>query len=285
MNDSPQTELISTQIQSISAQFEFEIAFALIDEKAELRYAHGDLDTNFALASVSKLFSSYAVLIAVDKGLLSLETPAVDGSCNVRELLSHAAGFAFDSLDYLAKPAKRRMYSNAGIEAAITALEKAAGVSFFAWVQKELIDPLELEGLVLQGSGAKDFSASVDDLLKLGIEYLKPTLISSELAEAMRTVQFAELSGVVPGFGRQNPNPWGLGPEIKGEKSPHWTGKLNSPQTFGHFGQSGSFLWVDPKLGLSAAFLGVKPFSEQHAKLWPELNDLLIEFHQGQSVS
>ena len=45
-----------------------------------------------------------------------------------------------------------------------------------------------------------------------------------------------------------------------------------SMQTFGHFGQAGSFIWVDPATGRSAAFLGAKPFSQIHKRLWPLLN-------------
>ena len=60
-------------------------------------------------------------------------------------------------------------------------------------------------------------------------------------------VQFPGLSGVLPGFGSQRPNDWGLGFEIRDGKTPHWTGSANSGRTFGHFGQSGTFLWVDPR--------------------------------------
>ena len=59
------------------------------------------------------------------------------------------------------------------------------------------------------------------------------------------------LAGVLPGYGRQTPNDWGLGCEIRDHKSPHWTAPENSPETFGHFGQSGSFLWVDRAAGLA----------------------------------
>ena len=38
-------------------------------------------------------------------------------------------------------------------------------------------------------------------------------------------------------------------------KSPHWTGSHNSPQTYGHFGQGGTMLWIDPvaRLGTRGA--------------------------------
>ena len=55
-------------------------------------------------------------------------------------------------------------------------------------------------------------------------------------------VQFPGLTGVLPGFGVQRPNDWGLGFEIRDAKSPHWTGSANSGRTYGHFGQSGTFI-------------------------------------------
>ena len=71
--------------------------------------------------------------------------------------------------------------------------------------------------------------------------------------------------------------PMGLGPEIKGDKSAHWTGTQNSARTFGHFGQSGSFLWVDPEAGLAAAFLGERRFGPDHVRIWPGITDAILE--------
>ena len=62
---------------------------------------------------------------------------------------------------------------------------------------------------------------------------------------------FPGLAGVLPGFGRFEPNDWGLGFELRDDKRPHWTGTGNSPRTFGHFGAAGTFLWVDPDAGLA----------------------------------
>jgi hypothetical protein len=52
-------------------------------------------------------------------------------------------------------------------------------------------------------------------------------------------VQFPGLVGVVPGFGRQEPNDWGLGFELRDHKAPHWTGSRNSASTFGHLAAAG----------------------------------------------
>jgi CubicO group peptidase (beta-lactamase class C family) len=81
---------------------------------------------------------------------------------------------------------------------------------------------------------------------------------------------------VLPGFGRQDPCDWGLGVELRDGKHPHWTGRRNSPQTFGHFGQSGSFLWVDPVAGVACAGLADRDFGPWAADAWPDLADRVL---------
>jgi CubicO group peptidase (beta-lactamase class C family) len=85
------------------------------------------------------------------------------------------------------------------------------------------------------------------------------------------SVQFAGLAGVLPGFGPSDPCDWGLGVEVKGAKRPHWTGPSNSPATYGHFGQSGSFLWVDPVVGVLCCGLADRPFGVWASRAWPAL--------------
>jgi CubicO group peptidase (beta-lactamase class C family) len=86
-------------------------------------------------------------------------------------------------------------------------------------------------------------------------------------------VQFPGLDGVLPGFGVQRPNDWGLGFEIRDGKSPHWTGAANSPGTFGHFGQTGTFLWVDPAAELALVVLTDRAFGDWAHSVMPELSD------------
>src|SRR5439155_616351 len=80
-------------------------------------------------------------------------------------------------------------------------------------------------------------------------------LVAPETLAEMTSVQFAGLNGVLPDVGRFDPNDWGLGVELRDSKQPHWTGTCNSEQTFGHFGGSGTFLWIDPAVGLALACL------------------------------
>jgi CubicO group peptidase (beta-lactamase class C family) len=128
----------------------------------------------------------------------------------------------------------------------------------------------------LDGSPAHGAKGPLRDLATLGRELLAPTLVPDLTKEATRTA-FPGLSGVLPGFGRQDPNDWGLGFEIRDGKSPHWTGARNSPRTFGHFGRSGTFLWVDPDAGLACACLTDRDFGPWAAQAWPLLSDAVLK--------
>ncbi|MGH9057246.1 MAG: serine hydrolase, partial [Acidimicrobiales bacterium] len=196
--------------------------------------------------------------------------------CTIAHLLSHASGLAPDADRVLAPPATRRIYSNRGIEVAAAALEAAAGMAFTEYVAAGVLEPLGLTGTTLRGSPAYGATGSLEDLLTLGRELLAPSLISIETMSHATRVAFPGLAGVLPGFGRQDPNDWGLGVELRSRKSPHWTGSLNSPATFGHFGRSGSFLWVDPLRSLAVASLSATPFGPWAAEAWPALSDAVI---------
>ena len=89
-------------------------------------------------------------------------------------------------------------------------------------------------------------------------------------------VAFPGLVGVLPGFGRMEPNDWGLGFELRDAKEPHWTGTRNSPRTFGHFGRTGTFLWVDPDAGLALACLTDLTFGEWARETWPRVSDAVL---------
>ena len=81
---------------------------------------------------------------------------------------------------------------------------------------------------------------------------------------------------MLPGYGRQTPNTWGLGPEIRDHKSPHWTGAKNSPDTWGHFGATGTFMWSDPAVEVSMVVLTDRDFGDWALPLWPAVNDAVL---------
>jgi CubicO group peptidase (beta-lactamase class C family) len=129
----------------------------------------------------------------------------------------------------------------------------------------------------LSGSPARDGFSTVSDLAAVALELLRPgRLVHASTVAAAASVQFPGLRGVLPGFGPRDPNDWGLGFEIRSSKSPHWTGTKNSPQTFGHFGQSGTMLWIDPVASLALVALTDEPFGPWAAAAWPELSDAVL---------
>ncbi|MGX6606635.1 serine hydrolase domain-containing protein [Micromonosporaceae bacterium Da 78-11] len=238
-------------------------------------------DTPFAWASVTKLITALTVLTAVDRGEVALDEPAGPPGSTLRHLLAHASGLGPAGDAPLSTAGRRRIYSNRGIEVAADLVAARVGRDFGALLQERVLTPLGMSGTVLAGSPAYGASGPIGDLGRLGRELLAPTLAPALMPDAVRPV-FPGLAGVLPGFGRQDPNDWGLGFEIRDGKSPHWTGSANSPSTFGHFGQSGSFLWVDPAYGLACAGLADQPFGEWAAKAWPPLSDAVIaEFGQN----
>jgi CubicO group peptidase (beta-lactamase class C family) len=236
----------------------------------------GALERRFRWASVTKLLTALAALVATEEGIIGLDDPAGPPGSTVRHLLSHASGLALSDDKVLAPPGTRRIYSNTGIERVADVVATSAGMPFGDYLQAGVLDPLALSTTKLEASPAWGAAGSLGDLLRLGQELLDPTLIAPETLSAATTVQFAGLRGVLPGFGRQDPNDWGLGFELRDHKSPHWTGSTNSPRTFGHFGRSGSMLWVDPDAGLACAALARRDFGPWAAEAWPRLSDAVL---------
>jgi CubicO group peptidase (beta-lactamase class C family) len=240
----------------------------------------GSIETIFRWASVSKLLVSLASLVAVEEGTVSLMDAAGPPGSTLSHLLSHASGLPFEGNAPMAAPGRRRIYSNTGMEVAAAYLATAATMPFAEYLQAGVLDPLEMNQTAVDGSPAHGARGPLVDLLALAREFLTPRLVSVESRDNATAVAWPGLAGVVPGFGRYDPCDWGLGPEIRSQKSPHWTGKTNSPATFGHFGQSGSFIWVDPVANVAVAGLSETPFGPWAKQAWPALADaVLVEFH------
>lgn len=243
----------------------------------------GDLETIgpvgavLPMASVTKLLSAYAALVAVDLGKLDLDEVVDDRGATPRHLLAHAAGYPPSGHTPRADPGTRRIYSNTGFEKLGAVVAERTGRAFGRFLHQQVLLPLGMHDTTLEGSPAADASGTVTDLLVFARELLDPTLIDPDLAADATSPQFPELDGVLPGFGRQTPNPWGLGLEIRDGKAPHWTGTRNSPETFGHFGMSGSFLWVDPAHGIATACLADHRFGDWAAEHWPPLSDAVLD--------
>lgn len=244
--------------------------------------AHGDADRRYRLASVTKPLVARAVQIAVEEGVVELDTEAGPPGSTVRHLLAHTSGLAMTSPEVIAKPGSRRVYSNYGFQVLAETVQAASEIEFDAYLSEAVFGPLGMAASTLDGGVAAagyGVTSTVTDLVAFAGELLSPALVAPQMHAEAITVQFPGVRGVLPGYGVQRPNDWGLGVEIRDEKSPHWTGAANSPRTFGHFGQSGTFLWVDPEAGLALVVLTDRDFGDWAHPLWPAISDgVLREF-------
>ena len=236
---------------------------------------HGPAEHVFRWASVTKLATALATLVAVEEGAVDLDEPAGPSGSTVRHLLAHTSGLPFDEGAPIARPGERRIYSNQGFELLAAQVEERTEIAFPEYLAAAVFRPLEMRA-ELRGSAAADIHGTLTDLELLALELLRPRLVAPETLAEATSVQFPGLKGVLPGVGRFDPLDWGLGFELKNGKPNHWTGTLASPATFGHFGGAGTFLWVDPERSLALACLTDREFGEWAKLAWPELADAVV---------
>ncbi|MEJ5928918.1 serine hydrolase domain-containing protein [Corynebacterium sp. H128] len=233
----------------------------------------GDIDRVFELASVTKLLSAYGFLIALEEGIFELDTPMWPAT--VEHLLAHASGVAFAKHEVERAPEDRRIYSSAGFEILAEGVEKLAEMPFGQYLEEAVFQPLGMTNTVLPAWAGHGAKSTVRDLQVFIAELLEPKLIHATTLNDALSPHFPELSGIVPGYGRQVPCPWGLGFELKGSKSPHWTGPTMPADIAGHFGQSGTFLWIHPKTNQGCVVLTNRVFGEWAKPLWSDFNEKL----------
>ncbi|MCX5378507.1 serine hydrolase [Streptomyces sp. NBC_00091] len=259
-------------------------AAAVVRADGSLAGSHGDTARRFPLASVTKPLAAYAVLVAYEEGALELDEPAGPEGSTVRHLLAHTSGLAFDEHRASAPPGQRRLYSNAGFEVLGDHLAKTTGIPFAEYLHQAVFEPLGMTSSSLEGSPAKDGVSTVADLARFAAELQAPRLLDVRTVAEATSVVHPGLKGVLPGYGHQSPNDWGLGMEIRDGKSPHWTGLTSSPRTFGHFGQSGTFLWVDPDVRAACVALTDRAFGPWAVEAWTPFTDaVLAELRAGRA--
>jgi len=244
---------------------------------------HGPTDEPFPLASVTKLLTATAVLVAVEEEIVALDQavgghPADADPATLADLLAHCAGLSPDDPErFVTAPRTRRVYGNAAYELAAQVVSDAAGMPFATYLAEAVLVPLGMTGTRLEGSPASDAVATVADLARFAGALAAATgPLAPETIRRMTRPHLPGLAGVLPGFGRQADNQWGLGPEVRDGKQPHWTGTRNSPTTWGHFGRSGTFLWVDPVADAVLVCLTDREFGAWTFDRWPALADAVL---------
>jgi CubicO group peptidase (beta-lactamase class C family) len=236
---------------------------------------YGDATHPVRLASVSKPVAALATLVAAEEGVVDLDEPAGPPASTVRHLLAHTSGLPFEGTAPIARPGHRRIYSNEAFRVLADHVAERAEIPFAEYVREAVCEPLAI-GLDPRGDPGSGMHASLEDVLAIGRELLSPSLVAAETRDEMISVQFPGLSGVLPDHGRFDPLDWGLGVQLN-TRPPSWMGTRTSPRAFGHFGGTGTFLWVDPEAHVVCAVLTTREFDEWAKEAWPRFSDAVLD--------
>jgi beta-lactamase class C len=213
----------------------------------------------------------------------------------------HTISNALIELPLFAPPGTKMRYSNAGVAVLGRLIERVTGMDFADAVRAYVLRPLALEDTVCRPGPYLDqrivhmddaapsdpdvqfynsaywrslctpwggLLGSAADLARFAGAFLNggPRLLSSGAVREMTTDQTKGVPGEVQSMRiAWERAVWGLGWEVKGHKRDHWTGELTSPNTFCHFGASGTLLWADPERNVALAVFGNRTV----AHLWP----------------
>ena len=256
-----------------------EFAAAGIVDRDGQASTYGDATRTVRLASVSKPVAALATLVAAEEGVVDLDEPAGPPGSTVRHLLAHTSGLPFEGTVPIAQPGRRRIYSNEAFRVLADHLAGRAEMPFSEYVRAAVCSPLGI-GLDPTGDPGSGMQGSLEDVLAVGRELLAPRLVADETRDEMVSVQFPGLPGVLPDYGRFDPLDWGLGVQLN-TRPASWMGTRTSPRAYGHFGGSGTFLWVDPDAGVVCAALTTREFGEWAKAAWPRLSDAVLEELSG----
>lgn len=221
-------------------------------------------------ASVTKLLAALAVLVEVDRGSLDLDAATGPPGSTLRHLLAHTSGLAFGDEQVVEQPGRRRVYSSAGYDVVARHVEARLGRDVPTLLSTTLGSMLDRTTIDPGRRAATGARGTIDDLAVLALELVAPRDVPREVVARASTTAFPGLAGEVPGWGVHRVSDWGLGPEVRGVAS-HWMPEVLSPATFGHFGQAGSFLWVDPEREVGLGGLSPRPFGAWSKRVWPRL--------------
>jgi len=242
------------------------VVFRMRDGLLERVVEHGDLEDVRAWASVSKMAVAMAFGVESDWDLHSYSQIVGPRGANIANLLSHSSGLGLEEGDADVPVGTKRVYSNYGIDYVVQAIMD--GVTPASWLDYRVFSGLGMTSTSLVGRPSSGVNGSTNDLVTFAEAWLRPDGISKETRDQIIRPYMPALDGIVPGFGRFSPCPWGLGPEVRGEKE-HWMGDWPRA-SFGHFGQSGALMLLNVDEGIGVVATSTEPFGPWAVKLWPE---------------
>jgi CubicO group peptidase (beta-lactamase class C family) len=227
---------------------------------------HGDLDAVRPWASISKLVVAMAFGVEMDWDLHSYTEMVGPQGANFANLLSHSSGLGLEETDPVVAIATKRIYSNYGVELAVSRLVGENPAS--EWMSDRVFAPLGMGTTSLVDRPSAGVSGSTNDLATFALAWMRSDLLAPATRDRLIRPYLPDLPGIVPGFGRFTPCPWGMGPEVRGTKE-HWMGDWPS-RSFGHFGQSGSLLLVNVDEAIAVVATSTEPFGAWAVSLWPQ---------------
>lgn len=188
-------------------------------------------------------------------------------------------------------PAGRRVhYSNVGYGLLALAVERRTGLGYAQALHELVLGPLGAEGYLGDepprapaalanvrgthaGGALEPFNSrfwrslalpwaglitTAAGALAIVRAFRRPGFLAPALATAATSDQTSGLGGgfIEPLY--WEPCPWGLGPEVRGAKEPHWVAPAAGPDSFGHSGASGCLAWYAPAADTAFAILGAR---------------------------
>ena len=203
----------------------------------------------FAWASVTKLATAVAMLVAAEEGIVDLDEPAGPPGSTFRHLLAHASGLPFEAGAPIAQPGKRRIYSNYGFEVAAALVEERAG------------DAVRRRTSRTCGHGTTLRAAGLGRLRRVAGR--SPTCARSRASCSARRGSPARRSprrrrcssraspACCPASAGRSRTTGGSASSCATASRRTGRARATRRATFGHFGRSGTFLWVDPDAGVA----------------------------------
>ncbi|HEY5111410.1 MAG TPA: serine hydrolase [Acidimicrobiales bacterium] len=226
---------------------------------------YGNLDEVREWASVSKMAVAMAFGVESEWDLHEYSETVGPRGANIANLVSHSSGLGLEEGDPVVGVGTKRVYSNYGVDYAVhTIMEEGTPAS---WLDHRVFRGLGMTTTSLDGRPSSGVIGSTNDLVTLAEAWLRPDGISKTTRDRIIKPYMPALDGIVPGFGRFSPCPWGLGPEVRGEKE-HWMGDW-PPASFGHFGQSGALMLLNADEGIGVVATSSEPFGPWAVRLWP----------------
>lgn len=225
----------------------------------------GDLDEVRPWASVSKMVVSLAFGVESDWELQRFDQPVGPPGSTLANLLSHSSGLGLEEGDPVVAVGTQRIYSNYGVDLAVESI--LGDNTADNWLRQRVFRPFGMNSAKLEDRPSSGVVGSTNDLAQLAVAWLRPDGIAKETRNHLITTYAPQLDGFVPGFGKFSPCPWGLGPEIQGDKH-HWMGDWPAA-SFGHFGQSGALILLNANEQIGLVATSTEPFGGWATKLWP----------------